>query len=439
MYYFIGIQGTGMSALAVILKQLGYNVKGSDVDKTFFTKKELIKNNIEVLVYNENNITKDLIIIKGASITSDNVELKKAKELNLEIIEYEEMLGRLTKEYKTICIAGCHGKTTTTAMTSLILDKTIGTNYLIGDGSGHGDKNNEFFTLESCEYRRHFMSYLPYYAVVLNVDLDHVDFFKDINDIIETYQEFANKAVKMVIACGDDENTKKMKLTKPVIYFGTEKNNDVRATNIEYHKEGTSFDVTINNKFYEHFDLPIFALHQVLDALAAITISYLEKIPSKEVASILKTFKGAKRRFTETIAGDSIIIDDYAHHPNEVKATINAAKQKYEGKQIIAIFQPHTFTRTKEFANDLVNVFKEVTAAYIMDIHPAREKQEDYPDITKDIILKHLQNGYPLKIDEANKLEKYNNAVFLFMSPNDISKLEDDLKEVKEKSFTEKK
>ena len=431
MYYFIGIQGTGMSALAIILKQLGYNVKGSDVDKTFFTKKELLNNNIEVLVYNENNITKDLTIIKGASITEDNVELKKARSLNIEIIEYEEMLGKLTKEFKTICIAGCHGKTTTTAMTSLILDNTIGTNYLIGDGSGHGSKDNEFFTLESCEYRRHFLSYLPYYAVVLNIDLDHVDYFKDINDIINAYEEFSNSATKMVIACGDDENTRKMKLTKPVIHFGINEDNDVRAINIAYTKDGTSFDVLINDKQYEHFDLPIYALHQVLDALAAITISYLENIDSKDIARILKTFKGAKRRFTETIVKDSIIIDDYAHHPNEVKATINAAKQKYPDKQIITIFQPHTFTRTEEFAKDLVDVFKEVNEAYIMDIHPAREKQEDYPEITKDIILKDLPNGHPLRIDEAKELAKYDNAVFLFMSPNDISKLEDDLKKIK--------
>lgn len=435
MYYFIGIQGTGMSALAIILKQLGYNVKGSDVDKTFFTKKELLNNNIEVLVYNENNITKDLTIIKGASITEDNVELKKARSLNIEIIEYEEMLGKLTKEFKTICIAGCHGKTTTTAMTSLILDNTIGTNYLIGDGSGHGSKDNEFFTLESCEYRRHFLSYLPYYAVVLNIDLDHVDYFKDINDIINAYEEFSNSATKMVIACGDDENTRKMKLTKPVIHFGINEDNDVRAINIEYTKDGTSFDVLINDKQYEHFDLPIYALHQVLDALAAITISYLENIDSKDIARILKTFKGAKRRFTETIVKDSIIIDDYAHHPNEVKATINAAKQKYPDKQIITIFQPHTFTRTAEFAKDLVDVFKEVNEAYIMDIHPAREKQEDYPEITKDIILKDLPNGHPLRIDEAKELAKYDNAVFLFMSPNDISKLEDDLKKNKIKKF----
>ena len=427
MYHFIGIQGAGMSALAVILKGLGYEVKGSDVDKHFFTEAELIKNNIPVTVYNDKNIYEGLTIIKGASITEDNVELIKARELKLEIIDYEVMLGKLTKEFKTICIAGCHGKTTTTAMTAHVLNHLKGINYLIGDGTGYGNKENEFFALESCEYKRHFLNYLPYYAVILNIDLDHVDYYKNIDDIISAYQEFANRATNMVIACGDDENVQKMKLNKKVIYFGLNDGNDVKAINIEYHQEGTSFDVIAENKMYGHYDLPIYATHQVLDALAVITICYYEGIQSDEVAKHFKTFTGAKRRFAETICGNNIIIDDYAHHPNEVKATINAARQKYPGKKIITIFQPHTFTRTKEFANDLAKVFSEVDAAYIMDIHPAREKQADYPDITKDIIINKLTNGHPLTIADADELNKYDNAVFLFMSPNDISKLEDDL------------
>jgi UDP-N-acetylmuramate--alanine ligase len=427
MYHFIGIEGAGMSALAVILKGLGYEVKGSDVGKHFFTETELIKNNIPITVYDESNIHEGLIIIKGASITEDNVELIKARYLHLEIIDYEVMLGKLTKEFKTICIAGCHGKTTTTAMTAHVLNQIKGINYLIGDGTGYGNKNNAFFAVESCEYRRHFLNYQPYYAVILNIDLDHVDYYKDINDIISAYQEFANKASKMVIACGDDDNVHKMHLDKRIAYFGLHENNDIRAINIKYQKEGTSFDVIAENKTYGHFDLPIYATHQVLDALAVISICYYENLDSKEVSQCFKTFAGAKRRFTETVCGDSIIVDDYAHHPNEVKATINAARQKYPDKQIITIFQPHTFTRTKEFADELAKVFSEVDAAYIMDIHPARERQEDYPDITKDIIINKLSNGYALTINDADILAKYDNAVFLFMSPNDISKLEDDL------------
>ena len=413
VYHFIGIKGAGMSALAVILKQLGYEVKGSDLDKHFFTEEGLIKNNIKFTPYDETNIYEGLKIIKGASITEDNVELKKARELNLEIIGYEEMLGKLTQEFKTICIAGCHGKTTTTAMTALVLDQIKGINYLIGDGTGHADSKNEFFALESCEYKRHFLNYLPYYAVILNIDLDHVDYFKDIDDVILAYQEFASRCSNMVIACGDDENVHKMKLTKKIVYFGFNEDNNVRAININYNKTGTSFDAIVDGNLYGHFDLPIYASHQVLDALAVITICYYENISSKEVAKYFKTFKGAKRRFAETILGNNIIIDDYAHHPNEVKSTINAIKQKYPDKKIIAIFQPHTFTRTKEFASDLARVFSQVDETYIMDIHPAREKQADYPDITKNIIIDKLANGHPLTIDDSEKLNVYDNAVFI--------------------------
>ena len=432
MYHFIGIKGAGMSSLALIMKQLGYQVKGSDLDKHFFTEEELIKNNIKITVYNEENITKDLTIIKGLSITDDNPEVIKAKELNLEIIPYNEMVGILTKKFKTICIAGCHGKTTTTAMTAHVLNNIKGANYLIGDGTGHANKDNEFFALESCEYKRHFLSYLPYYSIILNIDLDHVDYFKDINDVISAYQEFANSTTKMIIACGDDELTRKMTTNKPIAYFGTKEDNDIRAINILYLKDGIEFDVTIKEKLYGHFKLPIYGHHQLLDALAVISICYYENIESSEVEKHFQTFKGAKRRFTETIVSDCIIIDDYAHHPNEIKSTINAIKQKYPEKTIVSIFQPHTFTRTKEFAKDIATVLNETDASYILDIHPAREKQSDYPDITKNIIIKDITNGHPITINDAHILNKYKNTVFIFMSPNDISKLETDLINLKQ-------
>ena len=323
MYYFIGIKGTGMSALAVILKQLGNTVSGSDIDKHFFTESELIKNNIPFYVYDKDNIKKDMIIIKGASIKEDNPELIQAKNLGLKIYEYNEMVGILSREFKTICIAGCHGKTTTTNMMSLALTKQ-GINYLVGDGTGYADKKNKYFALESCEYKRHFLAYTPYYAVITNIDLDHVDYYKGIDDVIDAYTTYANGATKEIIAYGDDPYTRKMHITKPIKYFGIEKNNDVRAINIEYKNDGISFD--IDN--YGHFDLPIYGKHQLLDALAVITVCIEENIPQKEVEKNLKMFTGAKRRFTERIINNNIIIDDYAHHPNEVKATIEAIKQK---------------------------------------------------------------------------------------------------------------
>lgn len=422
MYYFIGIKGAGMSALAVILKKLGYDVMGSDVSKHFFTEEGLINNNIPFYSYDEDNIKNGYIIIKGASIKDDNVELIKARELNLKIYEYNEMVAELTKKFKTICVAGCHGKTTTTNMFSLAL-RDRGISYLIGDGTGDANVGDGYFALESCEYKRHFLLYHSYYAVITNIDLDHVDYYKDMDDIIDAYTSYANNASGKIIAYGDDPYTRKMKVNKPIIFFGIEEGNDVRAINVEYTSSGISFDVCD----YGHFDLPLYGKHQLLDCLAVIAVCIEEGIPQKEVEDNLKSFKGAKRRFTETIVGNNILIDDYAHHPNEVSATIESIKQKYPDKKIVIIFQPHTFTRTKEFYKDLINEFSKVDDAYILDIHPARERQEDYPDITSNIIIDALDNCHHINIDEAYKLANYSNTVFAFMSPNDISKLENDL------------
>ena len=432
MYHFIGIKGAGMSALAVIMKQLGFEVQGSDVDKHYFTEEELIKNNIPIYSYNENNITKAQVIIKGLSITEDNEELKKAKELKLEIINYDEMVGILTKKFKTICIAGCHGKTTTTAMTAHVLNRITGINYLIGDGTGYAKKENEYFALESCEYKRHFLSYQPYYALILNIDLDHVDYFKDIDDVIDAYNEFANSSTKMVIANGDDEHVKKMKINKKIAYFGLNENNNIRAINIEYDKAGTKFDVIIDKLEYGHFELPIYGNHQLMDALGVIGVCYYENIPAIEVSKQFESFQGAKRRFTETIVEDNIIIDDYAHHPNEIKSTINAIKQKYPNKFIVSIFQPHTFSRTKEFAEEIAKELSKTDISYVLSIHPAREKQEEYPDVTNNTIIKLASNIHPLTINDAKILNQYKDAVFIFMSPNDISQLEHDLINLKE-------
>lgn len=427
MYHFVGIKGAGMSALASIMKNLGYEVQGSDVDKKFFTDEGLIKNNIKTLVYNKNNIKEDLIIVQGASIKDEHEEIVKAKELNLKIIKYHDMIGELSKKYKTISIAGCHGKTTTTAMLSHVLNNIIGINYFIGDGTGYANKDNEFFALESCEYQRHFLSYFPYYTIITNIDLDHLDYFKDLEDIISAYQEFIDKTSNKVILCGDDINTRKLKVKDNCLYYGINDNNDIIAKDINYKEEGISFNVYINNNLYGEFDLPLYGKHQLLDALAVITICYLENINSLEVDKVFKTFKGAKRRFTETKVNDNIIIDDYAHHPNEVKSTINSIKQKYPNKKIVAIFQPHTFSRTKIIYIELCEILNEVDASYILDIHPAREKQEDYPGITSDIIINNTNNCYHIDDKDSGDLSKYNNTVFAFMSPNDLSILESDL------------
>lgn len=423
MYYLIGIKGTGMSALAGILKDLGYEVKGSDNDNHYFTEEGLKEKNIEVLSYDPKNIQEGMYIIKGGAIKDDNPEVQRALELGLKIHPYEEMVAKLTTMFQTITIAGCHGKTTTTSMLSHVLDELRGANYLIGDGTGHANKENKYFVLEACEYKRHFLAYHPYYAIITNIDLDHVDYYQDIDDVISAYTEYANNAEKMVIACGDDPYTHSLEVDKPIFYYGLDEDNDIIAKEVEYTENGTSFDVFIEDNYYGHFDLKLFGKHMLLDALAVISFCYYERLEVKEVSKTLKTFEGAKRRFTEYPVLDNIVIDDYAHHPAEIRATLKAVNQKYPDKKTVVVFGPHTYSRTKAFKDDYIDVLSKVDKAYIMDIYGARENQEDF-DITSEDLIKEIPNSESISKDQIDKLLGAHNSVIIFMSPNDITDME---------------
>ena len=427
MYHFIGIKGSGMASLASILHGLGFEVQGSDIEEHLFTEDGLRELGIKILPFSADNIKEDMIIVKGNAFKDDHEEVVRANELGLKIYSYQEMIAKLTEKFETITIAGCHGKTTTTSMLSHVLKNITGCNYLIGDGTGYGDKENKYFALEACEWQRHFLAYTPYYAIITNIELDHMDYYKDISDVIDAYQEYANKAEKMIIACGDDPYTHSLEVKSPIFFYGLDDDNDIQARNVEYHDEGTDFDVFVEDNYYGHFDLPLYGKHMLLNALAVIGVCYYERLDAKEVAKHLKTFEGAKRRFKEKVLndGDIITIDDYAHHPTEMKATIKAAKQKYHGKKIVVVFQPHTYTRTKEFKDDYIDILKGVDRAFIMDIHGSRESADEN-EITSYDLIKKIPKGERITIDEAQKLQECKNSVIIFMSPNDISKLEND-------------
>ena len=426
-YYLIGIKGAGMSALAMILDDLGYEVIGyDDASEHRFTEDKLLERNIKIYTEENDALDKDTIVVFSSAIRSDHHELVKAHELDLRIYEYHEMLGKLTKKWETVSIAGCHGKTTTTAMLSHIINNIDGCNYLIGDGRGHANLENKKFILESCEYRRHFLEYEPEYVIITNIELDHMDYFKDIDDVISAYQEFANKASKMDIICGDNPYTHSLELSKPVYYYGIAEDNDIQARNIEYRNDGTSFDVFIEDEYYGHFDLPLFGKHMLLNALAAIGVCYYERYEAKDVSRLLKTFEGAERRFKETFIGDNVLIDDYAHHPTEVAVTIKSARQKYPGKQVIAVFKPHTFSRVQDFKDEFVRSLNLADKAYVMDINYDRESPEDYPGVDAYTIINGLDNGDYIEQGMADKLLEYENAVILFMSSKEIYLLEEE-------------
>lgn len=422
-----------MSALAQIMKSLGYEVQGSDKPDHFFTEAGLLEKGIKVLNFDKDNIKEDMVIVQGNAFKDDHEEVVRAKELGLKIYTYQEMVGRLTEMFMTIGVSGCHGKTTTTAMMSHVLGNIVGTNYLIGDGSGFASKENKYFCLEACEYKRHFLAYSPYYVIITNIELDHIDYYKDIDDVISAYQEYANKAEKMVIACGDDPYTHTLEVNPPIFYYGLSDDNDIIAKDVEYRDDGTSFDVFVEDNYYGHFDLPLFGKHMLLNALAVISVCYYERLEAKEVAKYLKTFKGAKRRFKENIIGDIVTIDDYAHHPTEVKVTIKAARQKYPNKKIVAILKTHTLSRTKEMADDFVEALNLADDAYVMDVGVDRE-EIGYDGVDYHVILDKLRNGKYMSLDRVDELLKYENAVLIFMSSKDIYVLQKEYeKRLKEK------
>ena len=429
MYHFIGIKGSGMASLALILHGLGFEVQGSDIDEHLFTEDEVRAAGIKILPFSADNIKEDMIIVKGNAFKDTHEEVVRAKELGLKIYSYQEMIAKLTERFETITIAGCHGKTTTTSMLSHVIKNITGCNYLIGDGTGYANKDNKYFALEACEWQRHFLAYKPYYAIITNIELDHMDYYKDISDIVDAYQEYANHAEKMIIACGDDPYTHSLEVKPPIFFYGLDDDNDIQARNVEYHNEGTSFDVFVEDNYYGHFDLPLYGKHMLLNSLAVIGVCYYERLDAREVAKYLKTFEGAKRRFKEKVIGDIVTIDDYAHHPTEVKVTIKGARQKYPDKEIVAVLMVHTLSRAKIFAQEFADALNLADKAYITDIYTDRP-EEGYDGVTYKDIMDKTNNCEHITLETVDKLLKHKNAVILFMSSKAIYVYKDKYEEL---------
>lgn len=422
-YHFVGIKGSGMSALAQILHDMGYQVQGSDVEKHYFTQDNLEKSGISILPFNKNNIQPNMTVIAGNAFPDSHEEIQEALRLGLPVIRYHKFIGQFLKNFTSIAVTGSHGKTSTTGLLAHVLEKAKPTSYLIGDGTGKGVIDAEYFSFEACEYRRHFLSYEPDYCIMTNIDFDHPDYFADIEDVFDAFQELALQVKKGIIACGDDEYLQRIKAKVPVVYYGFGEDNDFQARNIEKTDQGTKFDVFVRNTFYSSFEIPLYGKHNILNALAVITLCDYENIDLDIVREQLKTFHGVKRRFTEKKIGSQILVDDYAHHPTEIRATMESARQKYPDHQIIAIFQPHTYTRTQTFLDEFAETLKQADHVFLCEIFgSARENHGQ-------LSVKDLQQKIPGSeiIDETSvsKLEEYKNAVLLFMGAGDIQKIED--------------
>ena len=415
-YYCIGIKGTGMSTLAQILSDLGNDVSGYDDAKGHkFTQDGLEARNIPIYYDGNHEISPDTIVTYSVAFKEDHPEMKRVKSLGLTIKKYNEIMGDVIDEFTTVGVSGTHGKTTTSSIIRHLLENTVGCNYFIGAGDGHATKENKYYVVESDEFNRHFTAYHPTYSIITNIEAEHLECYKDVDDIRSTFEIFANQTKKLIVANGDNEEVRKINYKTKVLFYGFNENNNIVIKNVYLAETGSSFDLYINNELYGHFSIPLYGKHMVMDAAAAITMVKEIGLEKDTIEKILKTFKNAKRRFAEQRVGESIIIDDYAHHPTEIKVTLEAVKQKYPNKRLVVVFVPNTYSRTRDFKDEFIEAFKIADKTYLTEIDCNREKPEDYPGISSSIILAGLDSGEIISESTIDKLLKEKDSVVCFM------------------------
>lgn len=429
MIFFIGIKGSGMAALACMLKEMGEEVEGSDLDKHFFTEEQL--HELHIPIHSFGTLPKDgSTVIIGNAFKEDVEDVKKVRQNpSYQVFRYHEYLGQLTRRYVTVALTGSHGKTTTTTMMASILRQAKETAYLIGDGHGHLSKDSYYLAIEADEYRRFFHSYFPKYGVITNVDLDHVDYYKDEADYRKAYEDFAENVSDTLILFGDDPQVRQLKLTKKHLFYGIDHRNDVYADILHEDTHHTRFNLFFHDEFVGEFDVPFSGRHLIWNALGTITVALLEQIPLELIQKGLNEFKGASRRFVVSEIGANVYIDDYAHHPTEVSVTIDAARLRYPNLPLIAIFKPHRVSRLYHFADEFAQALNKADATYLIDFNAIDDKEAGI-DIDITYLQKRCHHASIVTEDDAGAaiLAKHAPACFLFMSSKDIYILSDALK-----------
>ena len=427
--HFMGIGGMSMSGLAQMLVNAGFTIKGSDRQPSDLTRQLESKGVVIYYGQKAENITDDVeLVVYTAAIKADNPEYMAAVEKKIPMLTRAELLGQIMKNYETaIAVSGTHGKTTTTSMvTSILLSgkkdptvsvggvmKSIGGNVRIG--------HSDCFVTEACEYTNSFLSFFPTISIILNVEEDHLDFFKDLEDIRNSFKNFAELLPEdgLLIISSDIDNYKE--LTKNVrcktVTVSKTDTADYTARNVTYDNGCAIFDAITPKGEIKAVKLSVPGQHNVTNALCAIAVAEFMNISSEDILEGLKDFDGTARRFQYkgTINGVTVI-DDFAHHPTEIRATLDTAL-KYPHKKLYVVFQPHTYSRTKSFFDDFAKAFSGVDEVILADIYAAREK--DDLGVSSELLCKAMQsNGtnacYFSSFDE---IEKY---VLKICSPGDL-------------------
>ena len=378
--HLVGIGGVSMRPLGLVLKGMGMKVTGSDMSASDGTR-ELEAKGIPVTIgHNAENIQGADCIIRTAAAHNDNPEIAAARASGIPVFERAQAWGEIMRSYKNaVCVSGTHGKTTTTSMlTHILMEANLDPTVMIGGylpllhashRVGHGDT----ILLESCEYCDSFLNFFPTLALVLNVEEDHLDYFKDLADIQKSFHKFAEMATFGVVANGDDPHTVQALEGIDYVTFGLGEGNRIHAANMC--PDWRHFDVLCDGEFYCHLDMGVLGRHNAMNALAASAAAWMMGIPGEAVSRGLISFHGAGRRmeFKGKFHGADVY-DDYAHHPDEVAATISAVRDAMPGRRLVLAFQPHTYSRTSALFDDFVRELSRADVLVLAEIYAARER-----------------------------------------------------------------
>ena len=377
--HLIGIGGVSMRPLGLVLQGMGLTVTGSDMNSSVSTD-ELIAKGIQVYIgHRQENIRGADCIIRTAAAHNDNPEIAAARVAGIPVFERAQAWGVIMQAYKNaVCVAGTHGKTTTTSMvTHILMEANVDPAVMIGGylpllRAGHRVGQGDTIILESCEYCDSFLNFFPTLSVILNIEADHLDYFKDLTDIQKSFRKFAQLSSGGILANGDDPHVVEALKGLDYVSFGLNPNNRVHGENI--HPDWRHLDVYCDGAFYTHLDLNVLGRHNALNAIGAAGAAWMLGIPGEAVTRGLAAFSGAERRmqYKGSYRGADIY-DDYAHHPDELAATIDAVATMHYDRVILA-FQPHTYTRTRALFSDFVRQLKRVDKVVLAEIYAARER-----------------------------------------------------------------
>jgi UDP-N-acetylmuramate--alanine ligase len=428
--HLIGIGGSGMSGIAKVLLAIGYKVTGSDIRSTAITE-DIERSGGKVYIgHNASNIEGADVVVVSSAIKEGNIEVEAAYKKRIPVIPRAEMLGELMRLKYGIAVAGAHGKTTTTSMISLVLTKAgLDPTVVIGGifnniSSPAKFGNGKYMVAETDESDGSFLNISPIIAVVTNIDAEHLDFYESLDRIKEDFLRFINKVpfYGCSVLCIDDENIEKILsgVTRRFILYGLSPKAEVRGDNLNLMGNGTEFDVFSKDKKLGRIYIKVPGLHYVRNALAAVAVGLELGIEFEKIKTALENYSGVKRRFQ--LRGQTpdgiVVMDDYAHHPAEIKATLEALRIGRPDNRVIAVFQPHRYTRTKFLWPKFGEAFDLADLVVVTEIYPAGEAP--IPGVSSGLIVDCIKRRDPMKVEYVSSLEDAVNYLCVVQKPGDV-------------------